>query len=44
MTTALRIFLGTTIALIALIVFSAALLSEWLGDLADAFRRSETTK
>ena len=44
MTTALRISIGAPIALIALVVFTAALLLEWLGDLARTCPHSENTK
>jgi hypothetical protein len=44
MKTALRISIGAPIALIALIVFTAVLLLEWLGDLARTCPPSENTK
>ena len=44
MNTALRISIGAPIALIALIVFTAALLLEWLGDLSRTCPPSENTK
>jgi hypothetical protein len=39
-----RIAIGAPIAVIALIAFSAALLIEWLGDLARTCPDSETPK
>jgi hypothetical protein len=45
MTAALiRITIGAPIAIIALIAFTAALLIEWLGDLARTCPHSETPK
>ena len=44
MTIALRISLGAPIALIALVVFTGALLLEWLGDLMRTCPNSENTK
>jgi hypothetical protein len=43
-TIALRISLGIPIALLALVVFAAALLTEWLGDLARTCPHSEDAK
>jgi hypothetical protein len=44
MTTVLRISLLAPIALVALMVFTAALLLEWLGDLTRACPHSEDSK
>jgi hypothetical protein len=44
MTTALRISLFAPIALVALVVFVAALLLEWIGDLARTCPHSEESK
>jgi hypothetical protein len=43
-TIALRISLGIPIALLALVLFAAAMLTEWLGDLARSCPHSENTK
>ena len=44
MTSVLRISIGIPIALLALLVFAAAMLTEWLGDLARTRPHSENTK
>ena len=44
MTTVLRISIGAPIAVAALIVFTIALLAEWLGDLARSCPHSENSK